>query len=140
MPDPNTHTAAGLGAAWAAGKIIGLEADYLIVGLVGALLASARETPREAVECAGALVLDKIRPLVRVVLGLCAVSFFAATSTALLVLFYPSLGPGGIPIAGLAGFFGTALIKSVTELISRSWAAVLTKIGADPDKGGPSHG
>lgn len=128
MPEPNTHIAAGIATAYAAGKFIGLDADFLIIGLVGALLASARETP-QPFQCTSMFLLCKLKLTARVVLNLCAVSFFAASSTAIALLLFPKVEPVGAPIAGLVGFFGTVAINSITEFMGRAWKVALTRLG-----------
>lgn len=126
MPDPNTHTAAGIAVGYTVGKAIGLNPDYLVIGMVGALIAAARQAP-------DFLIADgltwKFSQTVKGLANLSGACFFAATITAILVVTVPIVEPVAIPIAGLTGFFGQPLIISCTEFISRAWKIGLNKLG-----------
>jgi hypothetical protein len=126
--EPNTPIAAGLGISWLGAKLIGLDTDYLIVGMVGSLLAAARSEPRPFVYH-GHYLIGRTRQTAKVVANLCAVSFFAAASTTIGVILFPGITQGALAVAGLVGFFGHPAIVSVTEFISRAWRVMLKRMG-----------
>lgn len=135
MPEPNTHIAAGLGTAYVGAKLLGLDVDYLIVGAVGALFALSRSQP-EPLQAMGHFLIARAVQFWGVTFNVGAVSFFAATSTSIGVHAYPPAASVAVPIAGLVGFFGAPIIKSVSEFISRAWRVAIKRLGgSDADTG-----
>jgi hypothetical protein len=128
MPEPNTHIAAGLGISWLGAKLLGLDTDYLIVGMVGSLLAVARSEP-EPYQYKGNFLIERGRRTFRAVADLCAVSFVAASFTSIGVIFVKALEPAAVPIAGAIGFFGQPVIKSITQFIGRAWRVGIRRLG-----------
>lgn len=128
MPEPNTHIAAGLGISWLGAKLVGLDTDYLIVGMVGSLLAAARSEP-EPFSYTGHFLVAKTRQTMKAVGNLCAVSFVAAAGTTVGLMLFPVFSPVAIPIAGLAGFFGDPIIKAALEFIARAWKVGIKRLG-----------
>jgi hypothetical protein len=130
MPEPNTHIAAGLGISWLGAKLVGLDTDYLIVGMVGCLLAAARAEPEPF--CYAGYAAQG-RQIFRAVANLLAVSFFAAALTSIVVLLFPAVRQIGIPITFMAGFFGyhllNPLIKAGIEFTSNLWRVALKRLG-----------
>lgn len=128
MPEPHTPIAAGLGISWLGAKLLGLDTDYLIVGMVGSLLAVARAEP-EPYQYQGNFLLERGRRTFRAIADLCAVSFLAAVLTSIGVIFFKALEPAAVPIAGLTGFFGQPVIKSMTQFIGRAWRVGIKRLG-----------
>lgn len=124
MPEPNTHTAIGMGAGYIIGTIAGLNPDYLVIGTVGALLAAARQTPTHADDGVG-----KMRQSVIALANIGGVSLVSASSTSILLVQLPSMSAAGIGIAALIGFFGQPIIASATEIIGKSWQIISSKFG-----------
>jgi hypothetical protein len=128
MPEPHTPIAAGLGLSWLGAKLLGLDTDYLIVGMVGSLLAVARSEP-EPFQYKGNVLVERSWRTFRAIADLCAVSFVAAVSTSIGVILFKALEPAAVPIAGLIGFFGQPLIKSMTQFIGRAWRVGIKRLG-----------
>jgi hypothetical protein len=109
-------------------KLFGLDTDYLIVGMVGSLLAVARAEP-EPYQYNGNVLVERGWRTFRAIADLCAVSFVAAVSTSIGVVLFKALEPAAVPIAGLTGFFGQPLIKSATQFIGRVWRVGIKRLG-----------
>lgn len=128
MPEPNTHIAAGLGISWLGAKFLGLDTDYLIVGMVGSLLAAARAEP-EPYQYKGNVLLEFWKRSFRAIADHGAVSFIAACITSLGVAYIHALEPVAVPVVGFTGFFGRPIIKSFTQFIVHAWKPGIKRLG-----------
>jgi len=128
MPEPNTHIAAGLGISWLGTKLLGLDTDYMIIGMVGSLLAAARAEP-EPYQYKGNVLLERIQRMFRAIADIGAVSFIAAVITTIGVTIFHALDPIAVPVAGFSGFFGRPIIKSITQFIGRAWRVGIKRLG-----------
>jgi hypothetical protein len=137
MPDTLSHSfAAGLGISYIGAKTFGIDTDYLIIGLMGALLASASEDPVSVSQCDTVVAWwTRARKLGVASAKLCASGFVAALVVAILIHYKPGLDVIGIPIAGLLGFFGQIFIKLVRESLPTVWSVALNWLMAKFSKG-----
>jgi hypothetical protein len=131
MPEPNSNAAAGLAAAYVGVKLIGLDVDYLIVGAVGALFSRSRMDAKPFDSLGRNIFVARAAQMGGVAFHVGAISFFAASSTAVGVHLYPSLAAISVPIAGLVGYFGGEIVRAVSTFINRAWRVAIRKIGGN---------
>jgi hypothetical protein len=127
MPEINTHIAVGLGVSYLGAKIVGLDTDYLVIGIVGALLSASSHPPLET-DCKENTAYCKIKNTCMAIVNLTAIGFFAASGVSILIQYRPEINQVAVPVAGLIGFFGQPLIQSVSAFINGSSKALLALI------------
>lgn len=131
MPDSSTHIiSAGLLSSYVGARMLGVDTDYLVIGLIGALLASASEDPVPIAQCEPTpRLFERSKKLMIAATKLFASSFVAAITVMLLVHWKNDLAVVGIPLAGFGGFFGQTAIKVVRDSIPKIWQSLLSKFG-----------